>query len=393
MRILVTDGNSRAALAITRSLGKAGHEVIVTSKREKCIAACSKYCSAHYSYPDPSQSRAAFVDALLDLVQRLGVEVMLPVTDVCVLPVAEQRERFEKICKVPLPAADALNRAADKEGITALANKLGVATPKSVTIASPGATTVDDLSLPYPVVIKPARSRVRTQDGWLYTGVDYAQSSETLQRKLDAIPEAAYPVLLQERVRGPGVGLFYCYDRGRPVASFAHRRLREKPPSGGVSVLRESVARHPLGDEFSRTLLGALDWHGVAMVEFKLDERDGVPKLMEINGRFWGSLQLAIDSGVDFPEILVRIASGETVEPVEDYRLGIRSRWVWGEIDLLLMYLLKSREELQLPEGHSNRFVSILKVLNPFVRGQKLELLRVSDIKPWIHETINWFRH
>lgn len=35
-------------------------------------------------------------------------------------------------------------------------------------------------------------------------------------------------------------------------------------------------------------LLDAFGWSGVAMVEYKVDERSGEPVLMEINGRFWG---------------------------------------------------------------------------------------------------------
>ena len=104
-------------------------------------------------------------------------------------------------------------------------------------------------------------------------------------------------MLLQERLVGPGVGVFACYHDGRPVALFSHRRLRERPPWGGVSVLCESAEVDPVAGEHATRLLDGIGWQGVAMVEFKRDLRDGVPKLMEINGRFWGSLQLAIDAG------------------------------------------------------------------------------------------------
>ena len=82
-------------------------------------------------------------------------------------------------------------------------------------------------------------------------------------------------------------------------AVFAHRRLREKPPSGGVSVYRESVAPDPSLVARAAALLAGLGWRGVAMVEMKTDARTGTPYLMEVNGRFWGSLQLAVDAGVD----------------------------------------------------------------------------------------------
>ncbi len=109
---------------------------------------------------------------------------------------------------------------------------------------------------------------------------------------------------------GPGVGVFLLLWEGKLRAAFAHRRLREKPPSGGVSVYRESIALDPVLLERSRRLLESFGWQGVAMVEYKIDERTGTPILMEINGRFWGSLQLAVDAGVDFPRLLIECAEG-----------------------------------------------------------------------------------
>jgi predicted ATP-grasp superfamily ATP-dependent carboligase len=103
--------------------------------------------------------------------------------------------------------------------------------------------------------------------------------------------------------------------------------LREYPVSGGASTLRVSV-RHDEIYEMAHSLLNALQWFGVAMVEFKIDPRDGRPKLMEINPRFWGSLALAIHAGVNFPWLLYRMASNENFKPVETYRLGVQCRWL-----------------------------------------------------------------
>ena len=150
-------------------------------------------------------------------------------------------------------------------------------------------------------------------------------------RILTGLPPAAYPVLLQERIEGPGRGLFACFDRGQPVAFFAHRRLREKPPSGGVSVLCESTTLDPIAVDYGTRLLSRLGWHGVAMVEFKQDNRDGSLRLMEINARFWGSLQLAIDAGVNFPCILADIAAGKPPTGPMQYRVGVRTRWLAGD--------------------------------------------------------------
>ena len=104
------------------------------------------------------------------------------------------------------------------------------------------------------------------------------------------------------------------------------------PIQGGPSTLREGV-EHPKVMEVGLSLLKSLNWVGVAMVEFKVDPRDRIPKLMEINPRFWGSLQLAIVSGVDFPYLILKMAQQENFEPVLHYPLGRRCRWLlFGDI-------------------------------------------------------------
>ena len=182
-----------------------------------------------------------------------------------------------------------------------------------------------------------------------------------------------------------------CYQNGNPVAAFSHKRIREKPPSGGVSVFRESAPLDPLALEFSEKLLDVLNWNGIAMVEFKIDERDNRPKLMEINGRFWGSLQLAIDAGVDFPALLVKSIT-DTIPKNYEYRVGVKTRWLWGDIDALLLRLLKSNGTLQLPPNSPNKLRYLMDFMKLWVPGQHYEVLNLSDIRPWLFESYQWIK-
>jgi predicted ATP-grasp superfamily ATP-dependent carboligase len=121
-----------------------------------------------------------------------------------------------------------------------------------------------------------------------------------------------------------GVSLFMD-ENGKTLASFTHRRLREYPVSGGPSTLRESY-HHEEAEAYAEKLLKALKFHGIAMVEFKVDPRDNVPKLMEINPRFWGSLPLAIRAGVDFPYILFCWAMKRAFDmPVQKENVRLRN--------------------------------------------------------------------
>jgi predicted ATP-grasp superfamily ATP-dependent carboligase len=127
------------------------------------------------------------------------------------------------------------------------------------------------------------------------------------------------------------------------------------------------------------------------MVEYKMEARTGTPYLMEINGRFWGSLQLAIDAGVDFPNLLLALSHGQSPAPITEYRIGVRNRWWWGDVDHLLARFMKSDEELALPPDRISRW----RALGQFLRrrrGDHNEILRSDDPKPFLRETLNWVR-
>ena len=392
MKVLVTDGNNRAALAITRSLGRKGHLVVVGATGHPSLASSSKYCQDSIVYPSPTESPLNFIQCLLEVVKSKDIDIVLPVSDVTTIPVCEHKSSLEQYCKVPFPEQDAVKLAANKAQLFQVAEELGVAVPRTLMLENSSQQFVLPQEMSFPLVIKPGRSRIPTDNGWISTSVNYANDSEELKRTIEETHPLAFPVLLQERITGPGVGVFACYDHGKPVAFFSHRRLREKPPSGGVSVLRESIPVAPVARDFSERLLGRLNWHGVAMVEFKLDTRDNLPKLIEINGRFWGSLQLAIDAGVDFPHLLIDTAMLKTVDPVIDYKVGVKTRWLLGDLDRLLLILLKSRAELNLPVGHKNKIMCLLEFMKLWDSSTHYEVLSMADIKPWLFEVGRWFR-
>ena len=384
MKVLVTDGDTRAALAVTRSLGRAGHEVVVGEKQTPALAQTSRFCTARIVYPDPVQQSAAFVSALEQTVREQRIEVLLPVTDITTLLVAEHRAQLDSACAIPFAPLAALRRAADKVDMVRTAERLGVPVPRSVTVEAPG-RSVDDVE--FPVVVKPGRSRVLTAEGWQSCSVSYAGDRAELEQRLASLPPHAFPLLLQERIVGPGVGVFACYHQGRAVAVFSHRRLRERPPSGGVSVLSESTDLDPRALDYAQRLLSDLDWEGIAMVEFKRDERDGTPKLMEINGRFWGSLQLAIDAGVDFPALLVASTRGGTMSAPPRYKVGVRNRWLLGDVDALLL-TLSGREKAA--------GVGRLQTIGEFVKLWGADLYYESpkrgDLGPFWLELSRWLR-
>ena len=227
--------------------------------------------------------------------------------------------------------------------------------------------------------------------GGNHFSVLHARDPSEYRERLASLPDHAFPLLVQQRITGPGQGIFLLVWGGELLASFAHRRLREMPPSGGASVLSESIRADPELVRQSRQLLEKLGWEGVAMVEFKVETTTGRAFLMEINGRFWGTTQLAIDAGVDFPALLVSAAGGGATPPSSPYREGVRLRQWWGDVDYLITRLRHSPAKLSLPaDAPSTR-----RVLGEFLRwrsSSRLDAFRLDDPRPFLRDSAAWLR-
>lgn len=375
--VLVLDGEQRASLAVVRSLGSAGYRVVAGASTPRALAFASKYASGRVVLPDPLADPSAYLGAVRAAVDEHGCSVVLPVTEPSALALLGDPELSDRL---PMPRPEAFHAANDKVELLARAERLGLDVPRFTTLEA--ATDLAGSGWDtYPAVMKPGRSVVGEGAARRKTQVAFADDADQLAASLGDLPAEAYPVMLQERLDGAGLGVFLLLHEGELVASFAHRRIREKPPRGGVSVYRESVRADPVLVEQAERLLRSFEWTGVAMVEFKRDEATGRNGLMEINGRFWGSLQLAIDAGVDFPRLLVDRFLGLARETCTEYRLGVRSRWLWGDLDHLLIRLRRGGTR-----------ASLARWFVPWWPGDRFEVLRLSDPRPFVAESGAWLR-
>jgi predicted ATP-grasp superfamily ATP-dependent carboligase len=344
MSALVTPGNLRSALAVTRSLGRQGVTVTVADEHRRSLAGTSRYCRAAIRVPSPAQSPEAFLRAIEREVARGKHRVLIPTDDIALSLISQARSRFEGLTMLPFPEAEIVQLAHDKGALVSLAEEKNIPVPRTVVVREPADLERAVQQVGFPAIVKARVSRLAVDGQWRSgAGTHYVHTPAELEAACQVVGQTVPFPLVQEYIPGDGCGVFLLMNRGQVRAAFAHRRIREKPPSGGVSVLSESVAPDARLLEHSERLLEALKWHGVAMVEFKRDARDGVGKLMEINGRFWGSLQLAVDAGIDFPHLLYRLAVEGDVKPVLTYSVGIRLRWSLGNIDWLLLRLRESR--------------------------------------------------
>jgi predicted ATP-grasp superfamily ATP-dependent carboligase len=335
--VLVTDASRSAAIAIIRSLGRHGLHVIAADSEGRSPGFYSRYASARLRYPSPQTDPDGTLETLVGAAQENRVELVVPVGDEVTFLLAEERDRFDGVSALALPARDAYATAQDKLATLELARELGVPVPRTEVVSTVAEAREAAVSLGWPVVVKPRSSSARPEGRLVeHYEVSYAEDPAALEAEVGAL-EGRSQVLLQEYWPGEGYGLELLLHRGRPLAAFQHRRLHEVPITGGASSFRESVALEPTLYGYATRLLAALGWTGLAMVEFKLGA-DG-PRLMEINGRIWGSIPLAVKSGIDFPARMADLYLSGPPEngrrPDTDYEIGVRSR----NLDLELLWI------------------------------------------------------
>jgi predicted ATP-grasp superfamily ATP-dependent carboligase len=385
---LVLDGNQRSALAATRALGRGGVHVVVAGEARRTLAGVSRYCADRFAYPSPLEHPEAFVAAVEREAARREIRIILPMTDASTLQLLRARERLRAFT-IPVGARESYETLSDKWRLYQLARDLGIPCPRTCLVEGAREAAAVGRELGFPLVVKPRRSVMSWNGRWGATSVAYATSAADLEARVERTPYlSAGPFLLQQYVAGEGRGVFALYGHGRPIAAFAHRRLREKPPSGGVSVLSESVELDPWQRKYTEALLDLVGWHGVAMAEFKI-ARDGTPYLIEVNARFWGSLQLAVDAGVDFPGLVYRLARGEIPEPVPPYRVGIRSRWLLGDLDRLYLTLRSRGVGPGAPAARWRALAEFLRFREP---GLRYDVNRWDDLRPFGFELAGYLR-
>jgi predicted ATP-grasp superfamily ATP-dependent carboligase len=327
MRVFIaTDStaNDRKGLAAVRAFGRRGDHVTVGSDSFIAEPFLSRYCNARVRYPCPATDQGGFIKALVEHLERNAYDAFLPVSDYTTIAAVQYQEALARHVPLAVPPRGARRVAADKLATLRLADSLGIQGP--VTYAPTHLDDVVEISktFSYPCILK-----LRGSAGSV--GMSVPRSPEELIRAFQDLPTGGddlydYRPLIQEFVPGYVHDVCVLFDRGEPRAVLTQQRTRTWRPDGGMGLV-DTTTHEPELAELGIELFRALRWHGPGQAEFKIDARDGTPRLMEINPRFWGTVDLAVQAGVDFPVLTAQLAKDGHVDPVFEYEVGRRYRW------------------------------------------------------------------
>ena len=380
--VLVSNAWGRSPYNVVRSLARHHLSVVVGTDKFMGMAALSRYPAATFRHPLTTTEPEAFTRRIKEAIQHYSPRVYLPMGEDTYVVAKYIDQLRSPAVTIPVAPYQTIKRLHKKDEVMELARSLGIPVPDTIV-----PRTVDDIrnfckEHGSPVVLK----RISSSSA---RGVFYLTEDELTSAWNDGLHDDGTPLrgfVLQKYVRGTGYGVSMLFNQGCLRATFTHKRLREIPATGGISTLRVGVV-HGVLEEYARRLLEGVNFHGVAMVEFKHDEDTGHSWLIEVNPRFWGSLALAIRSGVDFAHLLFRMATEGDIEPVSDYRTGVVMKWILGDIAATIDGLKHPRDsragERTKPDAYDDFCTD-----DPFafVGGAVLALRKFLVTRTWQHD-------
>lgn len=385
MKVIVTDSHERFALCVIRSLGRKGvyvtgvtdEDALLKFGDDSNLGAHSKYCKDYIILPSISKAPEQFLSKLLDLAERH--DVLLPMSTLTVELISKHLDVFRPHIEVPIPDYETIYQARNKELLLKFAIKNNIPVPKTYFIKTLSEVKQVAKEIRYPAIIK-----ARDEKGLFCVRYAIVYSEKEINSEYLRMHKLQEFPLIQEFIKGSGVGFFALFNKYSELrAIFCHRRIRELPITGGqssfcISIRDEKIIRYGL------KLLKALNWYGVAMVEFKIDSQDNEPKLMEVNPRFWGSAPLAIASGVDFPWLLAKLAVNVDVEPVMSYKEGVKLRFLHMDLRVAKQYLLSSQP---------NKFLFLMRFIKDLLDPDVHEgIISKDDLKFTFYFSSKYFK-
>jgi len=283
----------------------------------------SKYCSKKIIYPNPRVDPRSFLKYLLKIVKTNTYDCIIPSHTYTVFLLSKYRDFFSDYVELPPPDFNVFCNAYDKTKLLKIAMKNGIICPE--TYFTDDLDEIVSIVRQYPVVVKPSRRHA--------VGIAICKKESELREKYIKMSSKYGHCFVQEYIPNDGeFGVYTIFNfNSEPIALTVHKRNRTLYPYGGVSTFRGTVRNENLV-KIAFELLKKINWSGVAMVEFRIDARDGIPKLIEINPRFWGSLQLSVLAGVDFPYMLYKLMMHEDTTPMLCFKEGVLCRWIGGDI-------------------------------------------------------------
>jgi predicted ATP-grasp superfamily ATP-dependent carboligase len=367
-RILITDSDYKHTLGIVRALGKNGYLIDLIGNKNS-ICNYSKF-SNDTVYPQDKFNEQN-IDVFLNFLSISQYDLILPIGAKSVELISKFKDKISSHVKVLIPDFNTIELCLNKDKTYSFFKNEDIYLPKTWYFKDLLELKNNITQINFPVVLKSKDEFEKKDPLYIYNQTELLRSFAAHYSNNNSIP------LIQEYIKGDGYGFFAAYENGNCKNFFMHKRVREYPSTGGASTCAVSVYDEDLKNQGLK-ILNLLKWNGVAMVEFKKSDINGKFYLIEVNPKFWGSHDLALASGVNFPRNIINILENTNLQLNDlTYKVGLKFHWPF--------------------EGELYHFIenpkSLIQILKDTIDYRVKSNIWLKDFRPNLHSFYNSFNY
>jgi hypothetical protein len=320
LKIIITEINTKNSIALQRELSQYDDVHLIGYSSDKPIIAkpygfCKEYCSGE------------FVDVVIEHKPDFIIPVGGPSVTIC-------SEHFRNISL--LATRENLDIAFNKDRLVELNSIQGVNYPDVNTFKS--TSELMSFCAEGSIVVK-SNNEAKSKFDPLYIDPDFSEEHNNF-KVIDDLLKSGVELLAQRKVQGVGRGFFCIANNGKIYTYYMHERIREFPVTGGSSTAAKSIYC-PILHSISEDIVKHLNWSGPLMIEFKFDKSSYTYYLIELNPKFWGSLDLSYAVGLTFGRTLIDVYRGRISDVNHvNYQVGIKFYWI---LDGDILNLIQTR--------------------------------------------------
>jgi len=367
--VLIVGLKTQIAISLIRSYGRKKFQVYgINAKKNGNYL--SKYLTKGYVFPE-FKNEEKLIDFTEHIIKKHEIDYVIAFFDNIIITLNRHRDRLEKITIFLFPPEEIFEKSINKYETLQIAEKLDIPIPKTIVISD-----LNDMdkckNLSYPLVVKPSSRNYRNQDEEeMDFRRHYFHSYENLLNFFKQYNPCRYnPVFVQEFCNGEEFGFPILFKKGKYVTCMQYKIVRAYPVNGGSPIYRETMKIDPELKEYSIKLLEAMNWDGIAEIDYIKDNKDGKIKLLEVNGRFWASLAIAEKAGIDFPLLVCKNTEDLEKIPEFNYKINTKCRVLCGDtawLSDIMFNRVTDKETGNIPKK-SSAMLSYLKAFDPRVK-------------------------
>lgn len=368
-KVLVTYGWCRNSFAVARNLARHGLSVYAGDMSKNFMTGSSKYIKGKFTYSNFYLYPENFINDISNYILKNGIGVYIPIHEE-ILVVSKYRNNLPEKLIIPIDSFENIYILYNKSKLCKLSIENNVPIPETIFYDS--SMNISELSknIFYPNIIK-------LQESNGAKGVKISKNQDEFIKNFNELSNLGNflekPSIIQEYVNGKMYAVSLLANKGKIIASFIRRNLREKDYFGGTCTKCESIHNQSILDS-AKKILQNLEFTGVCMMEFKVNEENGKFWLIEANPRYWGTTSHDIDCGVEFPYYQYLMGIDSKIEPANDYKDHLISKWIIGDFISMINTTKVAKNKIK-------NILSYFKFNSNFYMDMKLD-----DIKPFFNE-------